>query len=101
MASLSLSQPAAAAAVDLFTLCERLKVPPPASCLCSPFVPAMRKTPPSSDAASSCLDGHAQLTPRAGWVRYGLARPESVADHTFRMVRSHVVAPCYSLQRPQ
>jgi hypothetical protein len=56
---------------------------------------------PPSDSASSCLGGHAQLTPRAGWVRYGLARPESVADHTFRMVRSPVVAPCHSLQRPQ
>ena len=38
MASQSISQPAAAAAVDLFTLCERLKVPTSASrvcCLCA------------------------------------------------------------------
>ena len=33
------------------------------------------------------LVGQMKTTPRTGWVERGVPRPESVADHSYRMVR--------------
>ena len=71
---------------------SRCHHPPHASAVSAPR--CAQHTLSLLDDTALTLGTAPQLTPRAGWVRYGLARPESVADHTFRMVRACV---CRSL----
>lgn len=41
-----------------------------------------------------------QSTPRTGWVRRGIKKPESIADHMYRMATmAFLVNPCSGLAK--
>lgn len=93
MADAELSAEDAARACDLFTLCENLKARllsrAGVSNALAHFAKRSLRFLPSQ-----------QRTPRAGWVRHQVASPESVADHSFRIVRPRVCRRPQTLSMP-
>ena len=63
-------------AIDFLTLIQNLKV-------CA--YPQRRQLCPRHTSACEGQTFVAQTTKRTGWVRSGVAGPESIADHMYRM----------------